>query len=348
VLRKLYLELTSRCNLGCSMCYRRTWSDEEADLDPTLYESVKAQVLRPGGPGTVVLGGIGEPGVSPLFLDAVEAFGAGAGRELVVTTNGVGLCDRSVAALARRASLVMVSIDGLERGYRRIRGAELGEAVEAISRINAERASLGLPGSNVGIQFVLSRDNAHDAIGVLDLAAGLRAKLVVISHLLPQTAEQDALVMHGRVAPPDGKELFAGLSSQAMRRGLSLVLPRLELKTERRCAFVEDGAAVITATGAVAPCYRLAHAYPEYVHGRGKDVLSHAFGDAAGTPLAEVWESPAYRRFRDSVYSNRYPSCMDCDLVDGCDLARDTSADCHSGSPSCADCPWTRGFTLCP
>lgn len=71
---------------------------------------------------------------------------------------------------------------------------------------------------------MLSRENAADAEGVVELAADLRARLVVLSHLLPQTPEQDAAVMYGRTA----------------------------------------------------------------------------------------------------------------------------GADCHSGSPSCADCPWSRGFTLCP
>mgnify|MGYP000879241539 CR=1 FL=1 len=347
-LRKLYIELTSRCNLDCSMCYRRTWSDGEADMAPELFDYVKRQVLGPDGPGTVILGGIGEPSVSPLFGDALEAFGGRPGRELVVTSNGVGYGDRLVEAVARRVDLLMVSIDGMDGAYGRLRGAPLGDAVSTIERVNAARARAGLSGSNVGVQFVLSRDNAADAGAVVELAADLRAKVVVVSHLLPQTPEQDAAVMYGRIAADDAKRLFAELSSKAWRRGLSLQLPRLELKTERYCSFVENDAAVVTAEGSVAPCYRLAHAYPEYVLGRRKDVLAHSFGDAAASPLASIWDADAYAGFRRTVFTNRYPSCLDCDLVDGCDLCRDTSADCHAGTPSCADCPWSRGFTLCP
>lgn len=347
-LRKLYLELTSRCNLDCSMCYRRTWSDGEADMAPELYESIKSQVLGPDGPGTVVLGGIGEPSVSPLFMDALEAFGGRPGRELIVTSNAVGYGDALVEAVARRVDLFMVSIDGMDGTYDRMRGAPLGETVSTIERINAARARAGLSGSNVGVQFVLSRENAADAEAVVELAADLRARVVVVSHLLPQTPEQDAAVMYGRTADADAKRLFAELASRAWRRGLALTLPRLELKTERYCSFIENDAAVVTAGGAVAPCYRLAHAYPEYVLGRRKNVLAHSFGDAAESPLAAIWDGAPYSGFRRTVFTNRYPSCLDCDLVDGCDLCRDTSADCHAGSPSCADCPWSRGFTLCP
>ncbi len=344
-LRKLYLELTSRCNLDCSMCYRGTWSDAEADMAPELYESIKAQALGSPEPGAVVLGGIGEPSASPLFADALESFG---GRRLVVTSNGVGYGDGLVEAVARRAELFMVSVDGLEDTYRRIRGAALGEATSTMARVLDTRRRAGLPGSNVGVQFVLSRDNAADAEGVIGLAASLRARLVVVSHILPQTPEQDASAMYGRVAPDDAKRLFAALRAKAMRLGVALTLPNLEPRTERRCAFIEDDAAVVTADGRVAPCYRLAHGYPEYVLGRRKDVLAHSFGDAAKASLASVWADRAYEDFRRTIYANRYPSCIDCDLVDGCDLCRDTSSDCHSGQPSCADCPWSRGFTLCP
>jgi len=348
MLRKLYIELTSRCNLDCSMCYRRTWSDGEADMAPELFDYIKSQVLGPDGPGTVVLGGIGEPSVSPLFMDALEALGGRQDRELIVTSNGAGYDDRLVEAVARRVDLLMVSIDGMDGTYGRLRGAPLGETVSTIERVNAARARAGLPGSNIGVQFVLSRDNAADAEAVVELAADLRAKVVVLSHILPQTPEQDASVMYGLTADPDAKRLFAVLASRAWRRGLTLQLPRLELKTERYCSFIENDAAVVTADGAVAPCYRMAHAYPEYVLGRRKDVLAHSFGNAAETPLAAIWAEAAYAGFRHTVFTNRYPSCLDCDLVDGCDLCRDTSADCHAGTPSCADCPWSRGFTLCP
>ncbi|MBU1081456.1 MAG: radical SAM protein, partial [Spirochaetes bacterium] len=279
-LRKLYIELTSRCNLDCSMCYRRTWSEREADMAPELFGRIKSQVLGPEGPGTVVLGGIGEPSVSPFFMDALEAFGGRRGRELVVTSNAAEYDDRLVEAVARRVDLLMVSIDGMDGAYGRLRGAPLGTAISTIERINAARARAGLPGSNVGVQFVLSRDNVADAASVVELAADLRAKVVVLSHLLPQTPEQDARVMYGRTADDEAKRLFAELASKAWRRGLSLVLPRLELKTERYCSFIENDAAVVTAGGAVSPCYRLAHAYPEYVLGRRKEVLAHSFGDA--------------------------------------------------------------------
>lgn len=347
-MKKLYLELTSRCNLDCSICYRRSWTDAPADMDEATVAALLTQAASSETLRSVVLGGMGEPSASPRFLRALGALGGRPGRELIVTSNGLGYDESMVAAVAGSVDLLAVSIDGLESGYRRIRGAELGEAVSTMRRVGEERRRLGLAGSNLGLHFVLSRDNASEALGVLELAASLRARSMTVSHLLAQSEEQAAGAMYGRIAPPEARRLFDALRSRALRLGLSLTLPRLELKTERPCPFIEDEAMVVTADGLAAPCYRLAHSYPEYFLGRRKAVLAYGFGDATSESLASIWNAGAYRAFRAVIYSGRYPSCPDCDLVDGCDLVRDTSADCHSGSPSCADCPWARGFTLCP
>lgn len=50
----------------------------------------------------------------------------------------------------------------------------------------------------------------------------------------------------------------------------------------------------------------------------------------------------------ERVYNNRYPSCLDCDLVDGCDFVRTSEYDCYAIKPSCADCLWSRRFAICP
>ena len=47
-LRRLYLEPTSRCNLNCAMCFRKSWVDEEAgDMDEATFRAVLAH-LPPG------------------------------------------------------------------------------------------------------------------------------------------------------------------------------------------------------------------------------------------------------------------------------------------------------------
>ena len=32
-LKRIYIELTNRCNLNCEMCFRHTWDTVEGDMD---------------------------------------------------------------------------------------------------------------------------------------------------------------------------------------------------------------------------------------------------------------------------------------------------------------------------
>lgn len=346
---KIYVELSSACNLDCATCFRRSWTSPAADMAAGTFAAVAAFVRGTPDVRTVVLGGIGEPTRSPFFVEALEAFGD---REVVVTTNGVDLPADAAISMARSASLVVFSIDGLDPSFRRIRGRPLEDALSGVRRLLAARGAVGrrradgcsLP--ELAFQFVLEAGNAAELRGVVGLAADLGVGIVHVSHLLPQDAAGAASVLYGRREDPAARALFAEVRAFALRRGVQVFLPRLELKTERRCAFVEDGAVFATAEGAAVPCYRLSRDGTEYVFGRRKAVFGKAFGSASD--LGAAWESEGYREFRRTVREGRYPSCPDCDLVEGCDLASDTEADCWSSSPSCADCLWARGFLRCP
>lgn len=349
-IRKLYIELTSGCNLNCAICYRRAWTGGKADLPRAAFDALAAFARRSPSLKTVVLGGIGEPTVSPLFREALETF---ADKAVTVTTNGVDLSSGVLEDLAAYASTVVFSVDGLSAAFKEIRGTPLDSVVAAVRALGALRAGAGREAEGallprIELQFVLSDRNAQDLAGVADLAADLGAEALTVSHLLPQDEESADRILYGRCARDDARTLFDRVRVRAMRRGLNLILPPIELKTERRCAFAEDDAAYVDAAGDLVPCYRLSHDGTEFVLGRKKTVYKHRFGNVAEAEPEEIWESRSYADFRAGLIANRYPSCPDCDLVDGCSLTLDTGADCWSGAPSCADCLWARGFMRCP
>lgn len=60
--KKVYLELTSRCNLHCSMCFRKLWFDEaEGDMTDALLGRLREQLPQLSSLETVMFGGVGEP-----------------------------------------------------------------------------------------------------------------------------------------------------------------------------------------------------------------------------------------------------------------------------------------------
>ncbi|MCX7708350.1 MAG: tungsten cofactor oxidoreductase radical SAM maturase [Clostridia bacterium] len=344
-LRKAYIELTNKCNLDCTICYRRSWNEKLMDMNLKVFEKIKKDIEDLETLKSVVIGGIGEPSFAPLIHDALEVFGQ---YDLTLTTNAVTLNAALLESIVKHVNMIMVSIDGLEENYSKIRGINLKFILDNINKINELKRLTGSTAPTVGIQFVMSKDNIGDVFSLIDLADSLKVNMLVLSNLLPQTKENTNKILYKRYENTEIKHLFNKILNYSMRRGITVLLPNCELKTERRCSFVEDEAAFINVSGDIVPCYRLSHTYKEYVFGREKTVIGHSFGNVMEKSLKDIWNSREYSSFRQIVSGNRYPSCMDCDLVEGCDMVRDTASDCYAGSPSCADCLWTRKFTICP
>ena len=344
-IRKVYLELTNKCNLECSICYRHSWNEKLQDMDEELFDKIKREIDEIESVKSVVLGGIGEPTCAPLIAKALEELG---GLDITITTNAVNINDALLNSIVKYANMVMISIDGLHENYSKIRGTSLDNVLENMRKINELKIETGRNLPYVGIQFVISRDNVDDVFRLIDLANSLNVHILVLSNLIPQTRENAGKILYTRYENKEARELYKKILSYSNRKGVNILFPSYELKTERRCSFVDADAAFISASGEVVPCFRMSHTYKEYVFGREKTVLKHSFGNVKDRSLMDIWEGREYSSFRNTVYNNLYPSCTDCDLVEGCDMVKDTSTDCYAGEPSCADCLWARKITVCP
>ena len=103
-IRKLYIEVTSRCNLQCKMCFRRSWVGERfGDLDPGVFERLLDNAALQKTE-TVFFGGMGEPLVHPKLAEMV-ALAVKHGRKVELITNGTlcRRCSRSVPRAGRNA-----------------------------------------------------------------------------------------------------------------------------------------------------------------------------------------------------------------------------------------------------
>lgn len=129
-LTALNVELTSRCNLSCSICPRHSAGGTDGDdLDfGTFCKIVDStphlRVLLPYQ--------WGEPLLSPVLFDAV-AYAAVRGVRVMVTTNGT-LLDRQKAQSLIDAGLerLTVSFDGSAETQEMIRGAGSSEILEKV------------------------------------------------------------------------------------------------------------------------------------------------------------------------------------------------------------------------
>lgn len=344
-IRKVYLEITDECNLNCKICYREAWKHKPRHMEKEIVDEVIEQIKTTQGVEEIVLGGIGEPTLSPDILYVIEELNK---YHITITTNGTLLYNGLNSALIEYVDAVVVSIDGLEKKFEELRGEELSTVIKNVKNIILERNKKGIKKPSVNFQFVASSENIDDIFGVIDLGGKIGINKLIISNLLPQTEENKDKILYTRYENKYMKELLSKASNYSFKKGVSLILPNIELKTERRCRFIEEDAIYINSLGDIVPCYRFAHTCNEIVFSRKKTIEKFEFGNVMNKSLIDIWNSKEYKEFRKMVYNNLYPSCTDCDLVEGCDMVKDGETNCYSINPSCGDCLWSRNIIICP
>ena len=94
-LSKLYIEITTACNLDCQMCVRRSWDEPIGHMAVDTFHSLMVDLSNLSRPPTIHLSGYGEPMSHPQFLELVQLAKA-TGGSVEVTTNGM-LLDKEMA-----------------------------------------------------------------------------------------------------------------------------------------------------------------------------------------------------------------------------------------------------------
>ncbi len=143
-------------------------------------------------------------------------------------------------------------------------------------------------------------------------------------------------------------EVFSRAEQVAHATGLDLELPQVVLKENRRCEFVEDGSAFISWQGDVHPCYFLWHGYHCFASGWQQMVKPKVFGNLNEQSILEIWNSSAFKTFRDNVTGYDYPYCAGCGLAP-CDYIQtdEFEQDCHINQEPCGSCLWCMGLFQC-
>lgn len=342
-MKKVYLELTNRCNLNCIMCYRKSWHETMQDMDKVLLRKCLEEIKTTGSIESVVLGGIGEPTFSEDILYAIKAL---RDKHITVTSNGTLMSQDLVNHYVNYVDELIISIDGLSESFYQIRKIHLEQILDNIGCLN-KQIKASNTGPKIAFQMVITKDNYLEIPEIVKLASCHNVSKIIFSNIVPAVSEDTCLAMYKMYDKEPLKTILMKAMTLALARRIEVIVPEVMLKTERRCNFIEDEATMVTVEGYVVPCYRLAHDGKEVVFGREKTIQAHHFGHIGKQSLDGIWHSKDYTDYRLSVLNNQYPSCMDCDLVEGCDMAKNTDVDCFGNVPSCADCLWSRRIVQC-
>jgi MoaA/NifB/PqqE/SkfB family radical SAM enzyme len=324
--REVQIEVTNRCNLDCDMCPRLVLL-KVPEVDMT-WETFEAVLSRLEDPESITLTGWGEPLMHSRFFDLIDRINE-LYPECVVgfTTNGHLMTERiAQKVLARRVSRINVSLEELpwdegaqgapsapppadDRTGNPLKGHEnyvardghhtplkVVEHLRRFLELRHEQVARGRDAPEVRLQVVLFPDSARIVTRLIDFAADLRFQAVNLVRL-DVRGRPDLR----RPTFEEERELIALARNRAATRGIPLgsvndhgVALRLASHTDSFCMRL-DNYIYVDVAGNVAPCCLL----------RGTHV-----GNLVRQPLAEVWDSPEFKRFYGP---GMHPDCEGCD-----------------------------------
>jgi MoaA/NifB/PqqE/SkfB family radical SAM enzyme len=312
------IQITSRCNLRCPHCTKNVFSDQwiDGDMDMDTYKTLSRAFphLR-----QVYIDAWGEPLLHPRFWE-MASMAREAGCSVGTTTNGT-LIDREVARrLACEVDVVGISVDGATAAtYESIRkGANFRQVLEGVRELVAARKEARGDGYPlVSLLFLKNRRNIHELPDMVDLAGELGADEVIASNLTyVAKPEYEPLRVYSLAgASPEYLAIIQEAKKRAKEWELGLRVYPLEPKRVGFCEARPFDALHITWDGFVTPCVYLTlpvkgDTMAKVHEGESYRIPFTRFGNLKESELLDIWNSDAYRRFREP-FEGRKKICGD-------------------------------------
>ncbi len=186
---KLFVEVSTRCNLSCAMCVKQTEGgcSPEGDLSMRLFGA-----LAPAFPGldALILNGVGEPLLHPRLEEMIRSARKGMPRSgwIGFQTNGLLLSPERAVSLARAGvDRICISIDAVSpETFRKVReGGEMEGVERALAAIAEAKAACRRTDLEVGVEFVILRENLRELPDALRWSAARGATFAIVTHVLP-------------------------------------------------------------------------------------------------------------------------------------------------------------------
>ena len=346
----LVIEVTTKCNLSCIHCFRRSMRETEVDMDYELFLRLMREVRSWGGVERITLTGWGEPTVHPNILDMLDQAKKVA-KEVYLSTNGIILAELADDLIRMKIDGLYVSVDSPEiETFSKLRlGGSLTKVLDGLERLKELKFVKHSPKPAVTIIFTITKMNYHQVIEASLLAKEVMANKLVYSNLIPPNKEVENLTcLDDAECAKKVLRDIAEVSKEAMDGKLSVQATYLNVRSYFLCPFISYGATYICSDGAVAPCMYFAHDWSPTLFGVSRRVRRVVMGNLPEQDLLNIWQSPSYVRFRFAVRSGQMPSCLDCELAEYCSYTLENTCDCLGNIPSCGSCPFAKNLSFCP
>lgn len=329
--RKIYIEPTSMCNLGCSICFRHNWIDENmGHMSLETYKKIIESLEKLNSVEEIFFGGMGEPLYHPMIIEMIGLIPENI--KITLLTNGTLLTEKMVQNLVDAGlNELWISMDGFdEENYESIQiGSRFHLILDNIKLFNSVRKIRNV---NLGITFVITPENMGHLEKINDFADMISADIINISHMIPGEPIKKENAIYERNDIPVGKMYRFSY--------------RKTIFEENKCPFIAGHNMFVRWDGDVTPCMQLLHSCTTYLYEEKRKIKRVSYGNVKNEQLLEIWNNSEYTSFRKRVYTFYFPFCRGCF---GCDDRKENLTDCFLGeSPTCGACLWASGKIFCP
>ena len=219
--KKVYVELTTRCNLQCKMCVKYTKGSciPEDDMSLAVFQKILPALT---GIDTLILNGIGESLLHPDLIKIVRLARGALPPEATIGLQSNGLLvSKNLAQELIHAGLntLCLSVDRFEDPELHLAGEHSFRAVKrAVDNLlyakTAENSDF-----KIGFEIVLTRQTIEDLPDLVSWAADNGISYILSSHLILYdiAAKQECLF---NPHPPEALELFYRYCEMAASKGL--------------------------------------------------------------------------------------------------------------------------------
>lgn len=330
ILKKLYIEPSSCCNLRCSMCFRNSWFDETTGvMSDYVWDKVLDGIKKSQNDLSVMFAGMGEPLTHPKIFDMVKAV-TKSGKRSELLTNASLLSEEFGKKLVDGGlNKLWVSVDAFNRdGYEKI---QKGSQFDLITK-NIEYFSKIKNKCSLGITFVVMQENIEELPKINSFADRFGVDEINLSYAVPSQSLKCEESVYDKEIPMGKMPRFN--AEQKVKRELNL------------CPFINEGKCFVKWNGEICPCMQLLHSSYTYLYEEKRKVTFKSFGNVLQKELLDIWASTEYSEFRRRVNDFEFP---DCTLCDGCDDRLNNEKDCmYNTFPTCGACLWAQGVGRCP
>jgi radical SAM protein with 4Fe4S-binding SPASM domain len=323
----MYLEISSCCNLECTMCGRAHHEIRPED-EGLMTMPIFQKALELVEPGTIIsLFGRGETLIHPEFPEMLRLAKA---RGAIVGFNTNGQLLKPVIAEKMVAygqdSLVISCSAGTKETYEKIhhRGS-FDQLIENIRRLNGFKQAQGSPTPFIAFEFVAMRQNIEELPKLIELAHELMISNILVIHVTahsPEMAEAEQLRQEKFAELT--RQVFEHSTALAQTYGINLTLPELYNPYTKKLAWekeeIEKLDRQLGQQGHQGICLEPWQTF--YVKFNG-DIMpcvitNRALGNLGQHAALDIWNGPPFIKFRERMKGgDKPPECAICHLLPG-------------------------------